>query len=178
MNSSELLSRPLSVRLNTRHFSRLGHEEVLKGVEDVIDNSLVKAMQIAENTSFITLKSQEAKENLIIDGIVIHETFSNVYDVDKIVINVTVKDAPYELDDRFLIEYLKQCGEVLENSMKCGTVRRTDIESGTRCVQLVNCRIIPTVTTFGRFKVRLLSDNKTECEFCGEVSHPFYRCPD
>ena len=76
MNSSELLSRPLSVRWNTRHFSRLGHEEVLKGVEDVIDSSLVKAIQFTENTSFITLKSQEAKENLIIDGIVICETFS------------------------------------------------------------------------------------------------------
>ena len=91
MNSSELLSRPLSVRLNMRHFSRLRHEEVIKGVEDVIDSSLVKAIQITENTSFITLKSKKAKENLIIYGIVIRETFNNVYDVDKIVTNVTAK---------------------------------------------------------------------------------------
>ena len=64
MNSSELLSRPLAVRLNTRQFSRLAHEEVLNGIEEVIDVSLVKAIQITESICFVSLKNQEAKENI------------------------------------------------------------------------------------------------------------------
>ena len=178
MNSSELLSRPLVMRLNTRQFSRLAQEEVLNGIEEVIDVSLVKAIQITESTCFVSLKNQEAKESLIIGGVNIRDTYNNVFDVEKIVTNVTIKDAPYELDDRFLIEYLRQYGEVVENSMKRGKVRGSDIETDIRYVQIVNCRIIPIITTFGRFKVRLFSDNTTECKFCGEVSHPYYRCPD
>ena len=161
MNSSELLSRPLSVRLNTRQYSRLGHEEVVKAIDKVIDLLLVKAIQITESTCFITLKTQDAKESLIVNGIDIRNIYNNVFDVDKIVTNVTIKDAPYEFDDLFLIEYLRQYGEVVEHSMKRGKVKGTDIETGTRYVQLVNSRIIPTVTTFGRFKIRLFSDNKT-----------------
>ena len=41
-------------------------------------------------------------------------TFNNVIDVDKIVTNVKIKDAPYELDSRFLIEYLMQYEEAIE----------------------------------------------------------------
>ena len=167
MNSSELLSRPLAVRLNTRQFARLAYEEVLNGIEQEIDVSLVKEIQITESICFVSLKNQEAKESLIIGGVNIRDTYNNVFDVEKInVTNVAIKDAPYELDNRFLMEYLKQYDEVVENSMKRGKVRGTDIETGIRYVQIVNCRIIPITTTFGRFKVRLFSDNKTECKFC------------
>ena len=67
MNSSELLSRSLSVRLNTRQYSRLGREEVVKTIDEMIDLSLVKVIQIMESTCFITLKTQDAKESLIIN---------------------------------------------------------------------------------------------------------------
>ena len=105
--------------------------------------------------------AQDAKESLIVNGIDIRNIYNNVFDVDKNVTNVTIKDAPYELDDLFLIEYLRQYGEVVEHSMKRGKVKGTDTETGTRYVQLVNSRIIPIVTTFGRVKIRLFSDNKT-----------------
>ena len=83
MNSSELLSRPLAVSLNNRQFSRRAHEEVLNGIEEVIDVSLVKAMQITESTCFVSLKNQEAKESLIIGGVNIRDTYNNVFDVEK-----------------------------------------------------------------------------------------------
>ena len=112
------LTRPLTVRFASRQFSRLGHDEVLNGIEQLINISLVKAVQITETTCFITLKSREAKEQLIIDGLTVRDIHNNVFDVDKIVTNVTVKDAPYELSDAFLIQHLKSYGDVLEDSLK------------------------------------------------------------
>ena len=173
------LTRPLTVRFNTRHFSRLAHDEVLSSIEEVADLAEVRAIQITEHSCLITVASNEAKEQLIIDGINIRNTYNNVYDVDRVLTNVTVKDAPYELSDIFLIEHLRKYGEVVENSLRRGKIKGTEIETGTRYVQLVNCKeAIPIQTSFGRFKVRIFSDNKTECRICGETGHPFYKCPE
>ena len=99
-----VITRPLTVRFNTRHFSRLAHDEVMSGIEDVVDLAEIKAIQITENNCLITVGSNETKEQLIIDGISIRNTYNNVYDVDRVITYVTIKDAPYELDDLFLIE--------------------------------------------------------------------------
>ena len=174
-----VITRPLTVRFNTRHFSRLAHDEVMSGIEDVVDLAEIKAIQITENNCLITVGSNETKEQLIIDGISIRNTYNNVYDVDRVITNVTIKDAPYELDDLFLIEHLRKYGEVIENSLRRGKIRGTEIETGTRYVQLVNCKeAIPIQTSFGRFRVRIFSDNKTECRICGETGHPFFKCPE
>ena len=101
-----------------------------------------------------------------------------VFDVDKIVTNVTIKDAPYELSDIFILQHMRTFVEVVEHSIRRGTIKGTGIETGTRYVQLVNCRkVIPVLTTFGRFKVRLFLDNKTECKVCKDTGHPSFRCP-
>ena len=173
------LTRPLTVRFNTRHFSRLAHDEVVSGIEEVAVLAEIKAIQITENTCFITVASNEAKEQLIMDGINVRNTYNNVYDVDKILTNVTIMDAPYELSDYFLIEHMRKFGKVVENSLKRGRIKGTDIETGTRYVQLVNCKeAIPIQTSFRRFKVRIFSDNKIECRVCGETGHLFYKCPE
>ena len=173
------LTRPMTVRFNTRHFSRLAHDEVVSSIEEVVDLAEVRAIQITENNCLITVASNDAKEHLIIDGINIRNTFNNVYDVDRVLTNVTIKDAPCELSDIFLIEHLRKYGEIVENSMRRGKIRGTEIETGTRYVQLVNCKeAIPIQTSFGRFQVRIFSDNKTECRICGETGHPFYKCPE
>ena len=95
------ITRPLTVRFNTRHFSRLAHDEVMSSIEEVADLAEVKAIQITENNCLITVVSNEVKEQLIIDGINIRNTYNNVYDVDRVLTNVTIKDAPYELNDIF-----------------------------------------------------------------------------
>ena len=173
------ITRPLTVRFNTRHFSRLVHDEVMSSIEEVADLAEVKAIQITENNCLITVVSNEVKEQLIIDGINIRNTYNNVYDVDRVLTNVTIKDAPYELNDIFLIEHLRKFGEVVENSLRRGKIRGTEIETGTRYVQLVNCKeAIPIQTSFGRFRVRIFSDNKTECRVCGETGHPLFKCPE
>ena len=174
---SEIM-RPLTVRVNTRQFSRLAHEEVLTSIENVVDPATVKAIQITENTCYVTVDSNDVKEDILMAGLNIRGTYNNVYDVEKILTNVTIKDAPYELSDYFLIEHMRKFGDVVENSLRRGKIRGTEIETGTRYVQLTNCKeAIPIQTSFGRFKIRIFSDNKTECRVCGETGHPFFRCP-
>ena len=172
------ITRPLTVRFSSRQFSRLAHEEVLTSIEEIVDPDNVRAIQITENTCYVTVTSNEIKEDIIMAGLNIRETYNTVYDVEKILTNVTIKDAPYELSDYFLIEHLRKFGDVVENSLRRGKIRGTEIETGTRYVQLSNCKeAIPISTSFGRFRVRIFTDNKTECRFCQETGHPSFRCP-
>ena len=74
---------------------------------------------------------------------------------------------------------MKSFGEVVENSLRRGKVRGTEIETGTRYVQMVNVQnVLPIKAKLGRFNVRIFSDNKTECKICSNVGHPPFRCPD
>ena len=178
VNMSEL-TRPLTVRFPSRGFSRLEHSEVLESLEDSMEPTAIKAIQITETTCFITLDSDEVKQKLLLDGINVRGTFNSITDVDRVITNVTIKDAPYELSDTYIIHYMKDYGEVIEHSMRRGKVRGTDIETGTRYLQMVNVKNnIPIKVKLGRFAVRVFTDNKTECKICSKVGHPFYRCPD
>ena len=172
-------TRPLTVRFSSRGFSRLEHEEVLESLEEHIDPSSVRAIQITENTCFVTLNAKETKERLLLEGVNIRHTYNDIFDADRVITNVTIKDAPYELADSFLIHHMKSFGEVIEHSLRRGKVRGTEIETGTRYIQMVNVRNnLPIKAKFGRFNIRIYSDNKTECRICSNVGHPFYRCPD
>ena len=172
------IMRPLTVRFISRQFSRLAHEEVLTSIENIVDPENVRAIQITEHTCYVTVASNDVKEEIIMNGLNIRGTYNNVYDVEKILTNVTIKDAPYELSDYFLIEHMRKYGDVVENSLRRGKIHGTEIETGTRYVQLTNCKeAIPIQTSFGRFKLRIFLDNKTKCRTCGEIGHPFFRCP-
>ena len=91
------------MRINTRQLPRLSHDEMLESIEQRQDITEVNAIQITESSCFVSVVSKEAKEKLIVEGVNIRETFNNVFDVDKIVTNVTTKDAPYELSDIFIL---------------------------------------------------------------------------
>ena len=171
--------RPLAVRFSLRGLSRLEHEEVLVGLEDNIDPSSVRAIQITENACFVTVDSRETKEKLLLEGVNIRGTYNEFFDAERVITNVTIKDAPYELSDSFIIEEMKSFGDVIEHSLRRGKIRGTEIETGTRYIQMVNVRnILPVKAKLGRFNVRIYSDNKTECKICSNVGHPFYRCPN
>lgn len=127
----------------------------------------------------MTLRSREDKEKLITEGINIRGTYNNVFDLDKLVTNVTIKDAPYELSDSFVLHHMKPYGDIVEHSLKRGKIKGTDIDTGTRYLQMVHVReVLPNKVNLGRFRVRIFSDNKTECRFCKKVGHPFYQCPE
>ena len=92
--------------------------------------------------------------------------------------HVTIKDAPVELGDLAICTFMRQYGEVVQDSIKRGTIRGTNIETGTRYIQLINCvPTIPNITKFGRFEIRLFADNnRTQCRYCSRTDHPSYRC--
>ena len=100
VNMSEL-TRPLTVRFSSRGISRLEHEEVLEGLEEHIEPSSVKAIQFTETACFVTVNSNEIKQKLLLGGINIRGTYNNILDVDRVITNVTIKDAPYELGDSY-----------------------------------------------------------------------------
>ena len=60
-----------------------------------------------ENTCYVTFDSNDVKEDILMAGLNIRGTYNNVYDVEKILVNVTIKDTPYELSDYFLIEHMR-----------------------------------------------------------------------
>ena len=70
-------------------------------------------------------------------------------------------------------------GTVIQGTLTRGKIRNTDIENGTRYVQLMNVeKSIPSSVKWGRFWIRVFCDNnETECGYCGETSHPYYKCP-
>ena len=63
------LTRTLTVRFNTRNFSRLSHEELLTSNEEWIESSEIWAIQLIENSCFITVDTRGAKEKLVCDGL-------------------------------------------------------------------------------------------------------------
>ncbi|CAC5377363.1 unnamed protein product [Mytilus coruscus] len=73
---------------------------------------------------------------------------------------------------------MRQCGEVVQGSLKRGTIRGTNIETGTRYIQLINCvPTIPNITKLGRFEIRLFADNnRPQRRYCSRTHHPSYRC--
>ena len=113
--------------------------------------------------------SRDAKENLLSSGINVRDMFSDVYDVDQIITNVTIKDAPFELSNSYILHHKKTYtyGDIIENSLRRGIIKGTDIETGTRYLHMVNVKdALPTIVNMGRFKVRIFSDNNTECRIC------------
>ena len=93
--------------------------------------------------------------------------------------NVTIKDAPCELSDQFMATHMSIYGQVINGSIKRGVIKGRNIENGTRYIQILNCApIIPVRTNFERFEIRLYADNnRTECSYCQQINHPYYRCP-
>ena len=60
------------------------------------------------------------------------------------------------------------------------SIKGTNIETGEKHIQMVNCALTLTIsnlTTFGRFNVRLFANNnRTACRYCNRTNHPSYKC--
>ena len=172
------IHRHLSVQFSTKFIKGVSHEDVLNELKKQVDQNDIKAIQITERDCVITVANITAKNQLLVEGIDLNNQFFRMMDIEKQVTNVTIKDAPVELNDLTICTYMQQYGEVVQGSIKRGLIKGTEIENGTRYVQLINCvPIIPNNTKFGRFEVRLFADNnRTECKYCGKTGHPSYRC--
>jgi len=157
---------------------KLNHSDVLAEIEKNVKKPDVKSIQIKEKECIVTLASLEAKNKLIIGTSNIQNQHITFYDVDSILTNVTIKDAPYEMADSTLIAHLSQYGEILSGSIARGKIKGSDIENGTRYVKILNCvPVLPLKDDIGRFTIRMFADNnRTPCRYCGDTSHPYFKC--
>ena len=76
-------------------------KEALQKVE--IEN--VGSVQKTEKDCIISLKDLNAKEKLITEGISLRESTVQLLDVEKTITNVTIKDAPYELETIVILQH-------------------------------------------------------------------------
>jgi lipid-binding SYLF domain-containing protein len=69
----------------------------------------------------------------------------NFFEIVKNVTNVTIKDAPSEVRDQFIATHMSKYGQVINGSIKRGVIKGTNIENGTRYVQILIWTFRPVV---------------------------------
>ena len=115
---------------------------------------------------------------MLVEGVEVQSQHLKCMDVEKEITNITINDVSVELADITICTYMSQFGDVVHGSIKRGVVKGTNIETGTRYIQIVNCApTIPNLTNFGSFNVRLFADNnRTACRHCNRTDLPSYKC--
>lgn len=94
------LQRPLTVNFSTRRTGRISEKDVIDGINELTDFKNVQAILLTQMECRITFKNKESKIKATNEGIHIGKQHITVQDVGKNVTNVTIKDAPVELNDR------------------------------------------------------------------------------
>ena len=156
----ELIRRPLTVAFP---ISGVPHERVLESATTAVNPTEIRAIQITERTCLITVKTTNAREQLVETGLEIrgHRWFPQMVDSD--ITNITIKDAPVELSDTYLCTQMMRYGQVIQGSMRRGKIKATEIENGTRYLKMSGIKqIIPVNAQFGRFHVRIFCDNNNK----------------
>ena len=156
------------------------HNDVLTSLSETVGAQNIRSIQITENDCIITMKNQESKIELQLNGFDYNSRHINVVEIEKTITNVTLKDAPCELSDMYISTCMSKYGQVIQGSIRRGTIKDTYIENGTRYLQMLNVKNpIPVVTKLGSYFIRIFCDNcKTECKHCGETSHACFKCPN
>jgi hypothetical protein len=177
---ADLLERPMSVHFSTKFIKRVSHDEILESIKEKVDISNIKAIQITERECIISLANEDAKVTIMVGGLRVQNRNVSVTEVNKIITNVTLKDAPYEMSDDLLIQRMNEFGDVVEGSLTRGKIKNTNIENGTRYMKILDCApILPPDIDIGQFKIRLYADNnRTACKICGNTDHPYFKCPN
>jgi hypothetical protein len=114
------------------------------------------------------------------EGLNVRNRHVGVFDLDNTITHVTVKDIPVELSDSFIVTHMAKYGDVVQNSIKRGKIPGTEIETGTRYLNLTNRKgPIPNLAQFNEYDVRIFADNNAqECGYCKSTSHTQFRCPE
>ena len=177
--AAQSLQRPLTVKFTKRNIPKVTESEIVEGLREIINIEDIKAVQITPYECRVTLTSDDTKEKVKNEGINIGNVHVLAQDADTSVTNVTVKDAPVEMEDRLITTKLSQFGQIVQGSMRRGKIKNTEIENGTRYLQLLNVQdVVPSEIEVGSYTLRVFCDNgKTQCIHCTMVDHPSYRCP-
>jgi hypothetical protein len=177
-NSKPQKQHHLSVHFGISFTKGLSHTEVLTELAKLIDKSSVQSIQLTERECIVTDFNPDAKHVLLTRGIELRNRYIKLVDVEKQETNVTIKDAPCELRDIAICGYISKFAEVVQDSLRIGSIKGTNIQTGTLYLQLTNCiPIIHNTTKFGRFTIRIFADNnRAQYIYCSRTDHPSYRC--
>ena len=153
---------------------------IIDQLKETIDLDQVKSVQLTENSCIVSVEDSETKDKLIINGLTLKNRSVSFLDVEKTITNVTIKDMPYEVQNCFVATQMLRYGQVIPESVRRGYIKGTNIENGSRYLQMLKCdKTLPNKTNFGRFEVRIFADNnRTECKYCRTTDHPSYLCRD
>ena len=175
-----LLERPLSIQFSTKFFKGINHVEIVVELRRHIELDSINSIQLTEKDCIVSLKNEIAKDRLVSKEISLRDRSVYFLETDNTITNVTVKDAPFEVNDCYIATQMMKYGKVVPGSVKRGYIRGTDIENGSRYLQIINCvPTLPNRTMFGRFEVRIFADNnRTPCVYCKLTSHPSYQCSE
>ena len=176
------LNRPYSVEFNIKDFrgSKLSNHEVLQAVSSTVPKGDIRGVQLTLQGCIITLKNSDSHDKLKAEGFSLRTRHISVTDVDQSITNVTLKDAPVEMNDLCLKAALQPYGDIISNSIKRGKIKNSEVETGTRYLRMLNVEDpIPGEIQVGRFTIRVFCDNgKTECIYCKSTDHQSYQCPN
>ena len=142
--------------------------DIIQASTDSLNSTDIKAVQVKESDSRVNTVSFDTKQFRAPVNIKGKALFFN--DVCRSVTNVTVKDAPYQMDDDSLISAFEEYSEVVRNRGCCGVVKDTKIQIGTRYLGLYDTNeLILTVED---------QDCKKEmvCRFSAMTGHIESRC--
>jgi hypothetical protein len=171
----EKINRNLSMHFHSKLFIGIKHEDVLSEFEKEVNLEDIKSIQMTETSCIVTINSEQAKYKILNSEILLKYRSVNLFEIDKNVTKVTIKDAPCEVSDQFIATHMSKYGQVINGSIKRSVIKGTIIENGTRYVQILNCALILPART--NFEIRLYADNyRTECSYCQQTNHPYYRC--
>ncbi|CAC5418334.1 CNBP [Mytilus coruscus] len=174
------VNRQLSIHFFTKGLKGISHEDVMSEIGKVVNIDDVLSIQITEKDCIVTLKNPETKDRLATQGITLRDRSIKLYEVESSITHVTIKDAPYKLDNCYICTQMLRFGKVVPGSIKRGVIKGTNIENGSRYIDILDCEaVLPNRTSLGRFEVRLFADNnRTPCIYCHITGHPSYRCKD
>ena len=174
------LQRKLSVHFYHKFLKGIDHTEILSAMEKIVPREKIRSIQITEKEVIVSVADIDSKLQLLVRGIKVKDRAVTLFEVEKTITNVTIKDVPYEMADNVVATHVSRFGDVVHNSMKRGTIKGTAIQTGTRYVQLLNATpLIPISTQFGSYDVRLFADNnRTPCYHYQSTDHMSYRCPN
>ena len=173
------LKRPLTVHFSKKNLLKVVEKDIILGLKQVVEVNEIKAVQLTQWECRVTFTCEDAKEKVKNYGINIGHQHVTPQDADMTVTNVTVKDAPVELDDKLITTCLSDYGQVIQGSVKRGVIKDTEIQNGTRYIQMLNVEgTVPNEIEVGSYTIRVFCDNgKTQCIHCAKTDHPSYRCP-
>ena len=178
--------RALSLRMRLDAGLKVTSDEVLASVlQHVSIEDVVCFTRVQRNNFQVTVKSPEAKESLMLEGIDVQSRHFPCYAVQRereqhLYTSVTIL-MPYEIPDQFVTDRLSQyCSEIV-SSRRLTNKRHPSIETGVRLFTMKDADIdkLPSLIQVGIYNmvVRRCGAFVRRCYRCRSESHLIKDCP-